>query len=248
MGLFDGGFDMDALAQMLNPIGTANAQPSNMSIQPGTADPLPLAPNGAPQTGLTPDALANSLAGKPALGPMPSVIPPQGQPYNPQNGEAIAPPPTNGLPVPPPPNNITRLGGGPPAGDTALPGAPPVPVVPPLIVPPVPSINTNPLAKPLVDDTTTQGLVGAALTGNAPAAAGPTDVSARAKTANDTEKANTLASVLRGIKAPAPPVVQKIGTPAAPKPTGQIKLGELAALWACLMRVYRTCSGRCRRR
>ena len=64
MGLFDGGgFDMDALMNMINPMGTAEAANA-------------LCPNGAPQTGLTPDALAASVANTPPLSSLPAITPP----------------------------------------------------------------------------------------------------------------------------------------------------------------------------
>jgi len=43
-------------------------------------------------------------------------------------------------------------------------------------------------------------------------------------------KEPTLADALRGVKMPAGPETQKLGTPAAPRPTGQIKGGEILAL------------------
>ena len=64
--------------------------------------------------------------------------------------------------------------------------------------------------------------IGAALNGD-------TDVGARAKSPDDEKKAS-LAQALRGVKMPAAPAVQKISSPSAPRPTGQIKGGELIAL------------------
>jgi len=54
-----------------------------------------------------------------------------------------------------------------------------------------------------------------------------TDASAQSR---EEKKEPTLADALRGVKMPASPVTQKLGTPAAPRPTGQIKGGEILAL------------------
>jgi hypothetical protein len=40
--------------------------------------------------------------------------------------------------------------------------------------------------------------------------------------------------MLKGVQAPAPPALQKIATPNAPRPTGTIKGGELMALLAAI--------------
>lgn len=53
----------------------------------------------------------------------------------------------------------------------------------------------------------------------------PTDVSAQSKKGGD-----SLLDALKGVKAPANPELQRLGTPAAPRPTGQVKSGNLLAL------------------
>lgn len=55
-------------------------------------------------------------------------------------------------------------------------------------------------------------------------AAAPTDVSAKKK------EGDTLLDALKGIKAPAGPALQHLGTPGAPRPTANIKGGQLLAL------------------
>ena len=196
MGLFDGGgFDMDALMNMINPMGTAEAANA-------------LGPNGAPQTGLTPDALAASVANTPPLSSLPAITPPPPPPAAPP------PAPTDGLGTDaPPPNPIVSLDRGLATPAAAGGGAAPV------------------LAKPSLDQIATDNAVGAALTGGAaePAPGGNTDVGARAKSPDDA-KNPSLATALRGVKMPAAPAVQKISSPSAPRPTGQIKGGELIAL------------------
>lgn len=54
----------------------------------------------------------------------------------------------------------------------------------------------------------------------------PTDLSAKKKD----DKTPSFADTLKGVKMPAGPELQKLGTPAAPRPTGQIKSGDLIAL------------------
>ena len=59
----------------------------------------------------------------------------------------------------------------------------------------------------------------------------PTDVSAKAK---DPSKLDKFAEGLKGVRAPANPELQRISTPAAPRPTNNIKGGELMALMQTL--------------
>jgi hypothetical protein len=54
----------------------------------------------------------------------------------------------------------------------------------------------------------------------------PTDVSAQSKP----DGMGKLAETLKGVKMPASPELQRLGTPAAPRPTTQIKGGDLIAL------------------
>lgn len=58
-------------------------------------------------------------------------------------------------------------------------------------------------------------------------ASAPTDMSASAKKSGT---GDTLLDALKGIKAPAAPELQRLGTPAAPRPTGTVKSGQLLAL------------------
>lgn len=60
-------------------------------------------------------------------------------------------------------------------------------------------------------------------------AGAPTDVSASKK-----GPADSLLDALKGVKAPAAPELQRLGTPAAPRPTGQVKSGQLLALLQAL--------------
>lgn len=122
-------------------------------------------------------------------------------------------------------------------------------------VPPPPVDITPPLRMPspgAVDQWRTgvdsdmggrPGEVGAALTGKtvgAPmditsqaqkdtvaAGGAPTDMSAQSK---DKQKLDKFAEALKGVKAPPAPVLQKLGTPAAPRATTAIKGGDIIAL------------------
>jgi hypothetical protein len=57
-----------------------------------------------------------------------------------------------------------------------------------------------------------------------------TDMSSQGKQPEGEKPAPSLADSLRGVKAPAAPDLQRLGTPAAPRPTNQIKGGEILAL------------------
>lgn len=59
-----------------------------------------------------------------------------------------------------------------------------------------------------------------------------TDMSAQSASGEEKkgDKTPSLADSLRGVKAPASPELQRLGTPAAPRPTNQIKGGEIIAL------------------
>jgi hypothetical protein len=70
------------------------------------------------------------------------------------------------------------------------------------------------------------GDVGAALTGKPPIMAQGGDAAAT--------KTPGLADVLKGVKAPAAPVLQKISSPSPPRPTTPIKSGGLEALLQAL--------------
>lgn len=61
------------------------------------------------------------------------------------------------------------------------------------------------------------------------AATAPTDVSAAKKSGGD-----NLLDALKGIKAPPAPTIQHLGTPSAPKPTGNIKGGNIMAMLQAL--------------
>jgi len=86
------------------------------------------------------------------------------------------------------------------------------------------------------------GDVGAALTGKTVGAGGPQDITSQAQkdgTASSTDisasakkpedKMGKFAEALKGLKAPAKPELQKLGTPAAPRATA-IKGGDVLAL------------------
>lgn len=65
------------------------------------------------------------------------------------------------------------------------------------------------------------------------APSGNTEVSASKKT-GDKDKTPSFTDALKGVKMPAGPELQKLGTPAAPKPTNQIKGGDLIAMLQAL--------------
>lgn len=84
----------------------------------------------------------------------------------------------------------------------------------------------------MMQNTTTGGpSVGAPMDLKTPAQktdeAKPTDMSSQNKPG---DKTPSFADTLRGTKMPTSPELQKLGTPAAPRPTGQIKGGEILAL------------------
>src|SRR5580765_8700419 len=207
-GLFDG--SMDWLSQIFGP-NAANAANA-------------LGPNGAPNVPLTADALAGSQqANDMAVNAGDLVRPVQPVKITPDlpGAPEVNPNPVTGVPMPrpnplqPAPEQIAS------AVRTGLPR----PDANPEVVPP-----------PAVPLTSGDGSVGAALTGKTDTPAGTsgaTDVSARAKTPED-KKLETLATMLKGIKAPADPVLQKISTPAAPRPTSNIKSGDLQSLLLAL--------------
>jgi hypothetical protein len=178
MGLFDGGFDMDALAQMLNPVSSAQAAP----MQPDFADRFGAAfPNAA-----APD-LANPNPVQPGTVPMPRPNPLQ-----------------------PPPQEVAN------AVRTGLPGP----------------RDTQPAD---VGAALTQPAIGPTSVGGAPLGPpptpGPMDANAQAKPG---ETRPSLAQALKGVSAPPAPVLQKISSPNAPRPTGTIKGGDLQALLMAL--------------
>jgi hypothetical protein len=63
---------------------------------------------------------------------------------------------------------------------------------------------------------------------------GPTPFAPKAGGGMDEKKAAGIASALKGLAAPAPPKVQTVSSPNAPRPTGTIKAGELQALLMAL--------------
>lgn len=166
----------------------------------------------------------------------------------------------SGMPTPGGPSFDQRFsGGGPPpqmpvapnpmqspispealASNAAARGVPPPPMDlgPPVRMPPA---GANEAWRSGVDaDMGGQpGQVGAALTGKtvgAPmditsdaqkAGTGATDMSAQSKQPGKLDK---FAEALKGVKAPAGPELQKLGTPAAPRPVNSIKGGDLMAL------------------
>ena len=130
------------------------------------------------------------------------------------------------------------------ASQAAARGLPPPPVD---LAPPIrmPSAEQNDAWRAGVDgDMSKPGAVGAALTGKTVGAPmdirppvqqqqqdGATDMSAQSKPKNGMDK---FAESLKGVKMPASPELQRLGTPAAPRPTGQIKGGDLIALLQAL--------------
>lgn len=211
MGLFDGGggggFDLEALLGMLGP-GAANAAGGPMPM-PGFDDATRTA--GA-------DALRNAA---------------------PQNlGQDLVNPnpvPEGTVPLPKPFPGVQDLGGGPPT----VPGQPPVqmglpgptmnPAIPTAAVPPG-GVGAALSGEPI------PGAQGPTSVGGAPLAApggtsGATDISAQAK---GEAKRPSLAEALKGVKAPPEAQLQKIATPNAPRPTTQIRGGDLQALLMAL--------------
>lgn len=83
-----------------------------------------------------------------------------------------------------------------------------------------------------------EGDVGAALTGKS--AGAPMDITSPAQKAGEAapaaapDKMGKFAEALRGVKMPADPTVQKISSPSAPRPTTQIKGGDIVALLQAL--------------
>lgn len=88
------------------------------------------------------------------------------------------------------------------------------------------------LGSALLGNTTTGGpSVGAPMDIKTEAQRGSetTDMSAQSKD-KEKDKTPSFADSLRGVKAPAGPELQRLATPAAPRPTNQIKGGEILAL------------------
>src|SRR5882672_211549 len=194
MGLFDGGFDMNALMQMLGP-SAANAAggggpsfderfgasfPNGPGAMPPEVNPSPVPPGGVPLPRPNPlQPSPEEMAGATRLG-----LP------RPEGNSAIAPP------VVPPGGVGAALSGSPiegAQGPTSLGGAPVAP----------PALGTS----------------------------GATDISAQAK---GPAARPSLAEALKGVKAPPEPTLQKISSPNAPRPTTQIKGGDLQALLMAL--------------
>jgi len=156
--------------------------------------------------GLTPQAIINSES---ARNPINSnapfpVVPPAGQPYDP------APLATRGVtPIPITPDSV--------AAPTA-----------PVMTPEAPAAAAPTLDDLAVENAVSPNSVGAALTGGG--TSGATDISAQSRG----ERRPNLAEVLKGTAMPKQPEGQKISTPAAPRPTGTIKSGELIALLTAL--------------
>jgi hypothetical protein len=129
----------------------------------------------------------------------------------------------------------------PTGGDTGV-GLPPAP---PAVVPPVEPVRLQGSTFGTTPPPPLPADVGAALSGSAEpvaaSAAAPfvpqgasaaTDISARAKTPDETRP--SLSQALRGVVAPKPPELQKIASPNAPRATGTIKGGDLQALLMAL--------------
>jgi hypothetical protein len=207
MGLFDGDFDMSALSDMLNPMGTAQAGG--------------LGPNGVPQ-GMPSEEDLQAFAAKQGLGgamppdsaivprqvqtvpitPTPPVLTPPGGPLRLQSPEQLAAQRAADA-------NVAGVGGG------GIPPAQPVVGGP---VPPPPGA-----APKAIDDTVTDAAVGAALTGKP---TNPMD----AKAQQGAKLAEGLAAGLKGVASPPVPQPQKISSPSVPRPAGNIKAGNLQAL------------------
>jgi len=175
----------------------------------GSAQAATAAQPGGGIGGMTPQSLINSEAGRNPINqntPFP-VVPPEGQPYE------VPGSPSN-------PRSVTPL-----AQPSIASPQPSEPALPPVAV-----------AKPTLDDLAVEqavkqpGSVGAALTGGG-GTSGATDISAQSRT--EPRRPN-LAEALKGTAMPKQPELQKISTPAAPRPTGTIKGGELMALLAAL--------------
>jgi hypothetical protein len=127
------------------------------------------------------------------------------------------------------------------AASAAARGIPPPPVdlAPPLRMPP-PGATDAWRAGVDADMGGGPGSVGAALTGKTVGApldltsqaqktdlAAPTDMSSQSKPKSAMDK---FSEGLKGVKAPAGPELQRLSTPSVPRPTTQIKGGELMAL------------------
>jgi hypothetical protein len=173
----------------------------------GSAQAATAAQPGGGIGGMTPQSLINSEAGRNPINqntPFP-VVPPEGQPYDPVGSPSL-------------PRSVT-------------------PITQPSIAAPQPNEPALPAPKPTLDDLAVEqavrpGAVGASLTGGTTGGtSGATDISAQSRT--EPRRPN-LAEALKGTAMPKQPELQKISTPAAPRPTGTIKSGELMALLTAL--------------
>lgn len=174
-----------------------------------------------------------------------SQLLPQAAPTFAERFQGGGPPPT----MPPAPSLGSNVGPGPMdspispeafARNAAARGVPPPPadLAPPMRMPPPEAVDAW---RGSVDATMggKPGEVGAALTGKtvgAPmditseaqkAGTGATEMSAQAKPPGQLDK---FAEALKGAKMPENPALQRLSTPNAPRPTTQIKGGELMAL------------------
>lgn len=122
--------------------------------------------------------------------------------------------------------------------------APTIPSLPPIRQPAQDAVNNWRKDSDMMRGVGTSD-VGAALTGNTvdaapksfPGAGTPTslaapstDISAQSKTPAKKDELDAFAKALQGVKAPAAPVLQHLSTPVAPRPSTQIKGGDLIAL------------------
>lgn len=215
MGLFDlGGFDLSALGDMFNPMGMAQAAESGGGFDEAMREKM--------RQGLMNSPIAQAMRDKMGAGAPPpdaAVVPPAG-------GEGVP------LPMPRPQSapqfteappgamdnwraeadaGMGRGIGAPGGLGAALTGnraEPPAPSAPP----PTATAAAAPPATP------------------EPASA-PTDVSAQKR---GETKRPTLAEALKGVTMPPKPELQRIASPSAPRPTTQIKSGDLQALLLAL--------------
>lgn len=215
MGLFDGGggdgLDINALMQMLNPMGSAQAA------------------GGA----LTPEQLLQSQSATNPIVPPPGGLPePPGSPSMPRSVGAVPITPTGPPPIPPGGVTKEEMAGVPvsPGPPVRMPANPGRPDMNPEVVPP------GGLGA-VLNGTPIPGAEGPTSVGGGPLAPAPegtssaTDIGSRARTP---AARGTLAEALKGVAAPKPPEVQKISSPNAPRPTGTIKGGDLQALLMAL--------------
>lgn len=163
------------------------------------------------------DNFADRFKGGPPLPIPPPMVPP---------GGAMAAPPPTAMQSPISPEALAASAAArgipPPAHDLTPPAPPPVRLLGSTFGP-----NDG------------GGDVGSALTGKS--AGAPLDITSPAQKAGVASEATAtkeplgkFAEALKGVKMPADPVLQKISSPSAPRPTTQIKGGDIVALLQAL--------------